>query len=107
MLALAALFPFDDRSVMWGFNELGLSTTVAFVVYLGLAGLAAARFAERSLAATIVWVHAAMLMKSYPWSKYALPVVVALWLLHNLPARTTPADPERLEARPSALAVRR
>lgn len=104
LLLLALVLPFNDGSVMWGFNELALSDSVEFVVFLLLAALAVMRFAEWSLASVIVGTHAVMLMKAYPWSKYALPVVAALWLLHALDATrstdvdTTAAAPQSVEA---------
>ncbi|NNE73674.1 MAG: hypothetical protein HKN26_08435 [Acidimicrobiales bacterium] len=94
VIVTSALFPFDAASSMWGFNELSLTTTAASAVFLALAILGAARFTERSLSAIIVWTHAVMLMKSFPWSKYALPVVVALWLLHNVPISAVRPQPE-------------
>ncbi len=56
------------------------------VVLLGLAVLACTRFLRFNLAFWFVLVNSALMLKAFPWDKYALPLLVVLWYLKAIDA---------------------
>jgi hypothetical protein len=93
LAALFALFPplrnpegynietmgFLDKAAR---RVLGDHEVLRMIGFLVLAILAAMRFSRWSLAAVLVWVNAAVLLKAHiGWDKYILPLLVVLWFL--------------------------
>jgi hypothetical protein len=83
LLALFILFPWPDygRGLVWRAGQLMPTMLLRQVLFYVLALLTCLRFANFSLATWMVLFNAAVMMKAFPWDRYALPMLIVLWYL--------------------------
>ena len=87
LLALFIIFPphLLGKGLIWKLSELSLLNWLKPVLFYFLISITGLRFFQVNLEFWIVLYHTLIMMKAYPWDKYALPILVVLWFLiaHN------------------------
>lgn len=59
-------------------------TTIILAVLYVLAWLACARFTRANLTFWLLFVNCGLMLKAYPWDKYALPLLVVFWYFKSI-----------------------
>ncbi|MBD2260583.1 hypothetical protein [Pseudanabaena sp. FACHB-2040] len=83
LLVLFIVFPPPDfaRGLAWRVGGLMPLLPLRQALFYGLAVLTCLRFANLSLASWMVLFNALIMMKAFPWDRYALPLLIVLWYL--------------------------
>jgi hypothetical protein len=83
LLTLTIIFPphLLGKGVIWKLSELLVFPWLQFILFYGLILITVWRFAQVELTLWLVLCHGMIMMKAYPWDKYALPILLICWFL--------------------------
>lgn len=83
LLALCIAFPpyLVGKGVLWKISELSFMQWLKPIIFYGLLLITCWRFARFDLSFCLILCHTFIMMKAYPWDKYALPILMVLWFL--------------------------
>ena len=87
-LSLVIIFPpyLEGKGMLWKFIEHpSIQPLAPFLMYILLV-FVFIRFSQPDLMCMLVCSHSLVMLKSFPWDKYVLPLLIVLWFLK---ARTT------------------
>jgi hypothetical protein len=97
LLTLVIIFPphLIGKGVIWKLAEPEFLAWLRPFYFYALSLIAAWRFVQFNLSFWLVLCHVLIMMKAYPWDKYALPILLILWFLKAEEDRIVKCSPEK------------
>ncbi|MDB9526051.1 hypothetical protein PN498_08640 [Oscillatoria sp. CS-180] len=103
LFLLIVFTPTNCKGVVWEIAQAMPVKQLANVLFYGLALLTCWRFYSVNLTFWMVLFNAGIMLKAFPWDKYALPLIVILWFLKaKEPAHIVEIRPEQSQSNSSA-----
>jgi hypothetical protein len=83
LLALCIAFPphLVGKGILWEVSNFPLIHQAIPFLFFGLICITCWRFPRPEIGFWLLFWHTLIMMKAYPWDKYTLPILMALWFL--------------------------